>query len=65
LASLARTPQELHVALAQVGVREALAGDAEQAGADVQAGRDRAALVSQLEGEPGPDRATDVTLYMT
>ena len=33
----------LHVALAQVGVGQALAGDAEQAGADVQADGYRAA----------------------
>ena len=45
--------QRLHVAVAQVGVREPLAGDAEQAGADVDAARDRAALGGQDEGEPG------------
>jgi hypothetical protein len=45
--------QRLHVAVAQVGLREALAGDAEQAGADVEAGRDGAASGGQGESEAG------------
>jgi hypothetical protein len=43
----------LHVAVAHVGVRQALAGDGEQAGADVQAGRDGAAAGGEDEGEAG------------
>ncbi len=47
-----------HVAVAQVGLRQACtaepaAGDGEQAGADVEAGRDRAALGGEDEGEAG------------
>ena len=55
--------QRLHVAVAQVGpvlanavlanAVEALAGDAEQAGADVEAGRDGTASGGQGEGEAG------------
>ena len=45
--------QRLHVGFAQVGVREPVAGDAEQAGADVDAAGYRAALGGQDEGEPG------------
>ncbi|HJZ25009.1 MAG TPA: hypothetical protein VJ370_01925, partial [Streptosporangiaceae bacterium] len=42
-----------HVALAQVGVGEPVAGDLEQAGADVQACGDRAEIFGQHEGETG------------
>jgi hypothetical protein len=45
--------QRLHVPLAQVGLREPLAGDAEQAGADVEAGRDGTASGGQGDGEAG------------
>jgi hypothetical protein len=50
--------QRFHVAVAQVGpvlasAAEALAGDAEQAGADVEAGRDGAASGGHDEGEAG------------
>jgi hypothetical protein len=42
-----------HVAVAEVGFRQTLAGDGEQAGADVQARRDGAALGGEDEGEAG------------
>jgi hypothetical protein len=45
--------ERLHVAFPQIGVRKALADDAEQAGADVEAGRDGAAPGGQHEGEAG------------
>jgi hypothetical protein len=50
--------QRLHVAVAEVGlgqpgIVQALAGDAEQAGADVEAAGDRAAPGGQDEGEAG------------
>jgi hypothetical protein len=48
-----RIRQRLHVALAQVGAGEPFLGDLEQAGADVQAGRDRAAAFGEYEGETG------------
>jgi hypothetical protein len=43
----------LHVAVAQVCFGDALAGDGQEAGADVEAGRDGAALGGQDEGEAG------------
>jgi len=43
----------LHVAVLQVGVGQALAGDGQQAGADVEAGRDGAAAGGEDEGEAG------------
>jgi hypothetical protein len=42
-----------HVAVVQVGVGEALAGDGEQTGADVEASRDGAAAGGEDEGEAG------------
>ena len=45
--------QRLHVGLAQVRVREPVAGDGEQARADVDAAGYRAALCGQYEGQPG------------
>ena len=45
--------QGLHVTFAQFGLREPVAGYAEQPGADVKAAGRRAALGGQDEGEPG------------
>jgi hypothetical protein len=45
--------QRRHVTLAQVGAGQPLTGDAQQARADVKAGRARAALGGQHQGEAG------------
>jgi hypothetical protein len=45
--------QRLHVGFAQVGAREPVTGDGEQAGADVDAAGYRAAFCGQREGQPG------------